>query len=92
MLHVYVSQMSPTATKATAKLVSGPATPTHAIPRWPSLKWRGSTGTGLAQPRKAVPLDSRYVTASATVPHVSMCLMGLSDSRPCALAVGSPSR
>ena len=72
--------------------MSGPAAPTQAMPRCPSLKKRGSTGTGFAQPKKKLPPEPRNVTASMMVPHVSRCLMGLSVRRPCALAVGSPSR
>ncbi len=55
MLDVYVAQISPMETSARAKLVSGPAAPTQAMPRCPSLKKRGSTGTGFAQPKKKLP-------------------------------------
>ena len=69
-------------TQASRKLEAGPARAVRAMPRLGCLKYRISTGTGLAQPTWAVIISTR--------PRGSMCRMGLRVRRPSSLAVGSP--
>jgi hypothetical protein len=69
---------------AKSMLARGPAAATKDIPEIGFLKWRGSTGTGFAQPIKEVKRIQR-------VPVRDRWAKGLKVSLPSFLAVGSPS-
>jgi len=57
------------ATSASTTFMAGPAIPVSSIPVRSSRKFRGSIGTGLAQPKKYDPPDSTSMTIGrATVP------------------------
>ena len=76
---------------------AGPATAVIIIPRMGFLKYPGLIGTGLAHPKRSPPPPvkadiSRSAPGTAIVPTGSMCGMGLSDTRPSRVAVGSPRR
>ena len=64
------------------RLETGPARAVTAMPSLGFRKYRGSTGTGLAQPKPA--------TSIMRAPKGSMWRMGLRESRWRRLAVGSP--
>ncbi len=81
---------SPTA-KAVMKLLTGPATAVRMSSRTTRLKFRESTGVGLAQPNGGNP-NSISSAGTSMVPKGSMWTMGLSETRPSILAVGSPRR
>jgi hypothetical protein len=69
-------------TKAAAILANGPLTETSTVSLLILLKYLKSTGTGLAHPK----LNRKRQMA----PKGSIWLMGLSESLPALLAVGSP--
>ena len=73
-----------TATYASTTFETGPASAVSAMPRLGFLKFRMSTGTGFAQPKRKIAIMMR--------PARSTCLRGFSVSRPIRFAVGSPSR
>ncbi|SID65340.1 Uncharacterised protein [Mycobacteroides abscessus subsp. abscessus] len=64
------------------RLLSGPASETDIPASLGFLKWKRFTGTGRAQPNPAIKIRM--------VPRGSRWWIGLSVSRPCFCAVGSP--
>ena len=71
------------ATKASIRFETGPASAVMAIPCLGFLKFLMLTGTGFAQPNPA--------TISMISPKISICFNGFNDSRPSPFAVESPS-
>ena len=68
--------------RASSILDTGPARAVRAMPRLGFLKYRISTGTGLAQPKPQMTMEAR--------PSQSIWCRGLKLSRRIRLAVGSP--
>ena len=90
--------MTRAASQARKKFISGPAMATIAMPRRGSRNFQAPTGTGLAQPNMKKILcggNSNWLISRKPgrmmVPTRSICLIGLSDSRPASRAVVSPS-
>lgn len=76
--------------KAKIMFDSGPAKATFASPYFLSLKLRGLTGTGFAQPKTTgLPVKIR-IPGKIIEPNHSRCFMGFKVSRPAFLAVKSP--
>jgi hypothetical protein len=74
---------------ANKKFENGPTNETIASPILLLKKLFGFTGTGFAQPIKAIP-DENEASGIKTVPIKSICLSGLRDNLPTFFAVGSP--
>ena len=87
----FTATSSTVAAPATRKLLIGPTTAVKMSSRTGCLKFRGSTGVGLAQPSIGM-CASSAIKGSKMVPNKSTCLMGLSVIRPNMRAVGSPQR
>ena len=77
--------------KAINKFEPGPAKETFKSPHFWSLKLKGLTGTGLAQPKRKGLLVITNSKGTRMEPIGSMWLMGFSVRRPAFLAVVSPS-
>src|SRR3989344_9151592 len=77
---------------AIKKLVAGPAKETFKVPHFWSLKLKGLTGTGFAQPKMgpwpAVAINNNK--GNKIVPKGSICFKGFKVKRPASLAVVSP--
>ena len=80
-----------TARNAVRKLLTGPATAVRMSSRTGFLKFRVSTGVGLAHPNGGKPSTIR-ISGMRMVPKGSMCTSGFSETRPSIFAVGSPRR
>lgn len=77
---------------ATRKLAPGPAKDTFSIPFFGSLKLKGLTGTGFAQPNTG-PLPAVIIKRERGIikdPKKSKCFNGFKVKRPLSLAVESP--
>ncbi len=74
--------------KAKIRLVTGPARDTSIISFCGFLKYRGSTGTGFAQPKTKAP--DRLVITKTSKPIGSMWGTGFRVNLPIRRAVGSP--
>ena len=79
------------ATIASKKLVAGPASDTKIIPHLRLRKFRKSTGTGLAAPKRMGELTNSKNAGNKIEPNKSMCGTGFKVSRPASRAVVSPS-
>ena len=76
----------PKKVKANTRLVRGPTIATKATPHSPNRTLCGLNGTGLAPPNTGAP-NINNTNGNKIVRNGSMCLIGLSDSLPSALAV-----
>ena len=72
--------------------VRGPASETIAISFIPSLRLKGSTGTGLAAPNITGEEDNIRRSGRSMLMTGSIWLLGFRVSLPASLAVGSPKR
>lgn len=72
--------------------VSGPARETRAISLSPSLRLKGSIGTGFAAPKITGEPDKIKISGSKILIIGSIWGFGLSVNLPASLAVGSPNR
>ena len=73
-------------------LVRGPAKETSAMSFLPSLKLKGSTGTGFAAPIIMGEPEIKRIRGRAMLIIGSICFLGSRVSLPARRAVGSPSR
>ena len=73
-------------------LARGPERETSARSFLPSLKLKGSTGTGLAAPIIIGDPDMRRIRGRAILIIGSICFLGFNVSLPAKRAVGSPRR
>src|SRR6478672_3955212 len=73
-----------------AIFIAGPAAATHAMSRRGLRSARKSTGTGLAYPKRKGDRVINSKAGNKIVPIRSMCLNGLSVTRPNCQAVLSP--
>lgn len=76
---------------ANKMLVKGPARETKAMSFLPSLRLKGSTGTGFAAPIIMGEPEIRSIRGRAILIRGSICFLGFRVSLPMSLAVGSPS-
>ena len=60
----------------------GPAAATSAMSRRGCLMFRGSTGTGLAHPRRKLPGSIKQISGTMMVPNRSICARGFMVRRP----------
>lgn len=74
---------------AIRRFVTGPAKETFTIPHFLSLKFRGFTGTGFAQP-KTGKFKINRVKGKRIVPIGSMWAIGFKVNLPSLFAVSSP--
>ncbi len=72
---------------AVRKLLTGPAIEVRMSSLTGFLKFRESTGVGLAHPKGGYPSTIR-ISGMMIVPKGSMCTMGFSETRPSIFAVG----
>ena len=80
-------------TTAAAKFEAGPAKAVIAESRRGRLKFKGFIGVGFAHPNTNLPWDIiNNKIGTITVPTGSIWAVGLSETLPSSLAVGSPSR
>lgn len=77
---------------AITTLVKGPDKETMARSFLPSLRLKGSTGTGLAAPIIIGDPEINRMRGRAMLIMGSICFLGLRVNRPASLAVGSPRR
>jgi len=77
-------------TNASAMFETMPAPATNIVPHFLSRKFASIYGTGFAQPIIKPALKTTRRSGKITEPTKSICLSGLSVSRPAYLAVGSP--
>ena len=88
--NVRISAKSKALTTASSRFIPGPAAATSAMSRRGWCIFRGSIGTGLAQPNRKLPGNIKQISGKIMVPNGSIWAIGFRVNLPAFSAVWSP--